>query len=211
MTGGSVGDVWSHVSPNCDAYTSVVSSIVASTVSVKGSSNPMCNVRLDPVMSCQNESLENPDEATMTQMKSRARRMLEEKGCQVGDNQELEVNHKIVQVGTRNPEFSGEELVARGSVSNCAAVHNDLNEFNFIAQATAFPTASMTRISDGKTVTSFKKRLNASLYACDISDAAMPQVMEDLRKVAAHSLVEQGYRVNPIDLELSVSVLPMRM
>lgn len=211
MSDDSIDNVWSNFSPNCDAYTNFVSSVVSSEVSVEGTDDPTCKVRVPTIMSCQNESMESPDAVTLAHIKNIARSKLSEKGCSLDEETDLQVKHKMVQVGTREPEFSAEDLVSRGSVSNCHKVHNDMNEFNFIAQARAFPTASMTRVSDGAKVTTFKKGVTASLYACDVSEEAMPQVMEDLRKVAAHSYKEQGYVVNPEDLELSASILPMRV
>ena len=49
----------------------------------------------------------------------------------------------------------------------------------------------------------------SNLAVCDISDGAMPQVQEDLRKVAADNASENGFRIQkPEDLACSYSILP---
>ena len=48
-----------------------------------------------------------------------------------------------------------------------------------------------------------------STATCDASDEGMPQLMEDLRKVAAHNGAQNGFTVDrPEDLACKFSVLP---
>ena len=49
--------------------------------------------------------------------------------------------------------------------------------------------------ADGRTVRDYHMRISASLATCDVSDKAMPQLMEDVRKVAAYNLSQNGYTV----------------
>ena len=53
------------------------------------------------------------------------------------------------------------------------------------------------------TSTTHHMKLVSRLWACDVTEEAMPQIERDLRKVAAHNLeVNRGYRIDPDDLQM---------
>ena len=63
--------------------------------------------------------------------------------------------------------------------------------------------------SKGERVKNTNMKILSNLAVCDISDDAMPQVQEDLRKVAAHNSTNNGFIIQkPEDLACSFSVLP---
>ena len=63
--------------------------------------------------------------------------------------------------------------------------------------------------ADGERVRNFNKTFTSDLAACDVSDEAMPQLLEDARKVAAHNASTNGYTVDkPEHLACTYSVMP---
>ena len=61
----------------------------------------------------------------------------------------------------------------------------------------------------GRRVINTNMPILSNLSACDISSEAMPQVYEDLRKVAALNVKDRGFTVDkPEDLACTFSILP---
>jgi hypothetical protein len=104
-----------------------------------------------------------------------------------------------VQVGARTLEYTAEEMVERGLASNCFASANDPNLATHRATAICRPQREMTETTTGRRVIDTSKVVHANLSVCDVSEVAMPQILEDLRKVAAHNAAKNGYQVDHHD------------
>lgn len=191
-------------SSNCSTYTDNVSLLVDASAFVPGDSS-RCRVRLPPTFSCQKSAFETPDEATKEKLRELARPMLEERGCDAS-NMELEWETNIV--GTRRIEYSAERLASLGMASNCYREGNDPNHATHVATAHCRPMYDMTD-EQGRRVRDVNRVFLSSLATCDVSSEAMPQLMEDARKVAAHNAASSGLTLDqPEDLACQISVLP---
>ena len=94
--------------------------------------------------------------------------------------------------------------------SKCFREGNDPNHATHRATARCFPMYDMTD-AKGNRVRNTNMQILSNLAVCDLSDEAMPQVQEDLRRVAAHNAAGNGYTVDrPEDLATTNdSVLPL--
>lgn len=165
-----------------------------------------CSVDLSK-FSCQQRNTERPDDVTAAHFKRDAVKLLNAKGCDA-DEGTLDMKYETQQIGLLNPEFPASKLMERGVVSNCLAPGAELADMKHRAEARCFPTTSMKEVATGRTVTAHHMRTVASLFACDITEGAMPQIEEDLKKVAAHKLLDNGYEIPYEKLECYTSVLP---
>lgn len=191
-------------SSNCSAYTDHVSLLVTSTATVPGEEDK-CTVHLPATFSCQTSAFEGPDEATAADIHARAATALDDKGC---DASRMVVDAQTNLVGTQASEYTGEKLSTLGMASNCFVHGNDPNDATHIAKARCHPMYDMTD-SKGRTVRDYHMRISSSLATCDMSDEAMPQLMEDVRKVAAYNLSQSGYTLKrPEDLACDLGILP---
>jgi hypothetical protein len=196
-------------STNCKAYYDTVSLLVDSTASVAGR-EATCSVDLPPVFSCQKSVFERPDQATEALLREKGLRALQERGCAVSDVSQVQLTSTTNLVGAQAMEYSPDKLSELGMTSNCFREGNDPNHATHIGSAKCFPQREMTD-SNGNRVMNTNMQVLSSLSVCDTSEKAMPQVMEDLRKVAAASLSDRGYQVDkPEDLACTFSVLPSR-
>lgn len=195
-----------HRSSNCKAYTDTVAVLVNGTAATK-TGGDKCKVSLPPTFSCQTEAFEAPDDVTERALRDEAMRTLKDRGCDVdgGITTVFETN----LVGAQAMEYSAEKLKKLGLTSSCFREGNDPNHATHKATARCYPMREMTD-ADGNRVMNTNMQFLSNLATCDISDEAMPQLQEDLRKVAAHNAMENGFTVDRSeDLACYVSVLPV--
>lgn len=173
-------------STNCSKYTDRVSILVETHATVPGV--PECSAKLPLTFSCQGDNLEAPDAATAAMLMEEAKNTLALKGCAVDGD--LRMKYRINTVGASKVDFPAEELRTTGRTSNCSSVHDDVSH---TVQATCYNMHPMTETATGKSVINTNMMFHASLATCDTSDAAMPQVYEDLKKVAMLNAADIGY------------------
>ena len=191
-------------SSNCAAYTDTVSTLVTTRATVPGDET-RCTVDLDPVFSCQRSAFETVDPATEKDILALAEKAMTDLGC---DASRVSLTYETNLVGTRSVELSAAELVDSGKVSNCHRGDVDINDAVHKGVAKCFPQYDMTD-TQGRRVRNTNMAVLSNLSVCDTSDAAMSQVHEDLRKVAAHNLKARGYEVDRAeDLACTFSILP---
>ena len=190
-------------SPNCSKYTDTVSLLVGGTAQMGDSEK--CSVTLPSMFSCQTKDFENPDAQTSEMLTEKAKKILEKDMYCKGD---FKINFSTNLVGAQNLDYAPEKLKQLGMTSNCFREGNDPNHATHVAKALCYPMKEMTD-SNGNRVMNTNMKIHSNLAVCDISDGAMAQVQEDLRKVAAHNATENGYKIDrPEDLACSFSVLP---
>lgn len=190
-------------SSNCSAYTDTLSVFVTGTASVPG--NDTCTVDLRPTFSCQTKQFERPDTETHELMRKDAEEQLTAKQCDVSN---MKIDFTTNLVGTQNVEYSADKLRGLGMVSNCYREGNDPNNATHRAEARCFNQREMTD-TKGNRVINTNMPILSNLSACDISTDAMPQIYEDLRKVAALNVKDRGFTVDkPEDLACTFSILP---
>lgn len=190
-------------SPNCSKYTDAVHIIVDGEASVPGSEQ--CKVELPITFSCQTSKFEAPDDITKAFMSSKATEQLLAKGCNV---ESMQMGLNTVLVGAREVEYSGKKLSELGMASSCYRVGNDPNDATHIIKAECKNQYEMTN-DMGERVRDTNKKFLSNLAVCDVSDDAMPQLMEDARKVAAYNGEQNGFRMDrDIDLACTFSILP---
>ena len=191
-------------SSNCAAYTDTVSLLVDATARVPGDEE-VCTVALPPMFSCQTQKGEAPDDATLGDLRAKAAELLDARGC---DGSRAELSYATNFVGTPWIEYSGEKLATLGMASNCFVAGNDVNDATHHVTAKCRPMYDMLD-SQGRTVRDYHKVFLSNLATCDVSDEAMPQLMEDARKVAAYNAAQNGFKVQrDEDLACQFSVLP---
>lgn len=202
----------SFLSDNCKKYSDVASIAVSGYSSVKGVNDERCRVRIPTITSCQRSNMETPDEVTQHMLLEESRKALKANGCESlpEKDEDLVMDYRIVQYSNDNREFSAEELIANGNVGNCSKVGNDPNDVTMTATARCHLNGPMTRLSDNKVVRSSQMSIYAQLGACDMTHEAEPQMMEDLKRVAAKNLeTSRGYRIhNMSDMECNFDFLP---
>ena len=191
-------------STNCAAYTDTLSVFVTATATVPGDEE-RCTVPLDPYFSCQTSTFERPDEATASLLRAEAEQKLEELEC---DSSAMDISFTTNHVGTRNVEYDANKLRDSGLVSNCFREGNNVNAATHRAEARCSPMFDMTDV-DGNRVRNTNMTFLSNLSACDVSEEAMPQIQEDLRRVAAANAQDGGYtRDKPEHLACTFSILP---
>lgn len=190
-------------SPNCAAYTDTLSLLVDGRASVPG--DERCSVDLPSVFSCQKSAFERPDEATAAMLRGVAETKLQELGC---DARNMKIDYDTIMVGTQETEYSGERLATLGMASNCYRAGNDPNDTTHTIRAECTNQFEMTNHA-GERVRNTNKKFLSNLAVCDVSDEAMPQLMEDARKVAAYNAGQNGYVADrDVDLACNFSILP---
>lgn len=194
-------------SKNCARYYDTVNVYVDATVSVEGREDT-CSVDVS-AFSCQTSEFERPDDVTRTDLIERGRTALSKiPGCVTDDSMPLKFVASTNLMGAQEMEYSPEKLVKLGMTSNCYTAGNDPNNATHIGRAVCHPMESMTNAL-GQRVKNTNMKIHSNLAVCDLSDEAMPQVMEDLRKVAAHNSSQNGFTPDrPEDLACTFSVLP---
>lgn len=197
-----------HRSPNCKTYTDTVSVFVDGTASVPGKEG-LCTLDMSPTFSCQTSGFEQPDLETKMQMRRKAATELNARpGCAVSSPMDLNMTFTTNLVGAQAMEYSAEKLTELGMTSNCFREGNDPNHATHIGKAECYPQREMTD-TQGRRVMNTNMQVFSGLAVCDTSEKAMPQVQEDLRKVAAHNLLAKGYKVDaPEDMACSFAILP---
>ena len=189
-------------SRNCATYTDTVSTLVELTATVPGDDKCMVKV---PAFSCQTKAFEKPDDATKNFLTSLATAKLTELGC---DTENMESKFSTNLMGAQDMEYAASKLAKGGMASNCFQTGNDPREHTHKIVAKCNPMYDMTD-KDGNRVRNFNKTFNSDLAACDVSDEAMPQLLEDARKVAAHNAAVNGYTLDkPEHLSCTFSILP---
>ena len=190
-------------STNCAVYTDTVSTLVEITATVPGGGSK-CKVNI-PAFSCQTKAFENPDADTAVMLTTKAAEELLERGC---DASKMQVNFATNLMGARDMEYSAKKLAKGGMASNCFLAGNDPNHATHKVTARCHPMFDMLD-ADGNTVRNYNMTFNSELAACDVSDEAMPQLMEDARKVAAYNASTNGYTVEkPEHLACDYGILP---
>ena len=190
-------------STNCSAYTDTLSVFVSGTASVPG--NDACTIDLKPMFSCQTKQFELPDSETQDMMRKDAEEQMRNKQCDVSG---MKLHFETNLVGSQHMEYSAEKLRTLGMVSNCYREGNDPNNATHRGEARCFNQREMTD-ENGRRVINTNMPILSNLSACDISSEAMPQVYEDLRKVAALNVKDRGFTVDkPEDLACTFSILP---
>lgn len=191
-------------SSNCSAYTDTISLLIDGTASVLGKEE-ICQIDLPPMFSCQTSAYEAPDDVTLKELQAAAEVQMDAKPECRG---QVVVDTHTNIMGTRSMEYSAAQLSSMGLASNCYRGDNDLNDATHMARAVCSNMYDMTD-AKGRSVRDTNKQFTSALATCDVSDEAMPQLMEDLRKVAAHHSTEHGLRIHrDIDLACTVSILP---
>lgn len=211
-----------HFSDNCSRYYDIARVAVYGTAAVHGSNDERCATRIPTVYSCQRTAMERPDEVTDKLARTLVMKELEQNACpSIPESpSNLEMNYKLTQFSHGNREYSPEELLETGNVSNCSRVGNDVNEVTHTIKATCNTFSfDIRHLRDGdgndvkgnQIVASSKLQAHAELGICDLRNEAMPQAMEDLRNLAAHNMrnrATNAYDVDPKDLECSFVVHP---
>lgn len=191
-------------SPNCAAYTDTISVLAHGTATVAGR-EAQCTVDLPFTYSCQKKRFEAPDEATATQMRAAGRAELERRGC---NHAAATYTMRTNQIGTEEKEFSAEKLGKAGMASNCLFAGSDVN--NATHQMAAVCQNNFDFHVDGVAVRDYNKNFHAKLMTCDASQEAMPQLMEDVRKVAAWNATQNGFVIGKDEhLACQFSMLPV--
>lgn len=195
-------------SSNCHSYTDAISLFVGGTATPKqAKGDAACTVTLNPIFSCQTSAYEKPDAETLAMLTNQAVTKLEKKGCDV-DAASVQLQLHTNQIRTPAPEYSAKDLVESGMCSNCYMGDNDINDAPHIGRATCRNEYHMTD-SMGREVKNTQMTFQSNLRVCDTSDKAMPQVYEDLRKVAAYNGSLNGYTAHrDQDLACTFSILP---
>lgn len=194
-----------HKSPNCAHYTDSIHIFAEGDGFVPGDKN--CRVSTGPIFSCQTSNLEAPDNATAKVLEDRAREKLREIGC---DASKMQMEYTTVHMGARDVEYSGAKLSELGMSSNCYKHGNDANDATHTIKAECTNQYDFVD-AHGNRTRDTNKKFYSNLTACDVSNAAMPQLMEDARKVAAYNANENGYAVQKdTDLACVFSVLPFK-
>lgn len=189
-------------SPNCTNYTDTVSTLVEVTATVPG--HDRCVVKF-PAFSCQKKAFEKPDDTTKGFMSGLASTKLQDLGC---DIENMQLSFKTNLMGAQDMEYSASKLAKGGMASNCFQTGNDPREHTHKITAKCNPMYDMTD-ADGNRVRNFNMTFNSDLAACDVSDEAVPQLLEDARKVAAHNAAVNGYTIDkPEHLACTFSILP---
>lgn len=190
-------------SSNCAAYTDMVSLLVDGEATVDGA--PECALSLPTTFSCQTSAFEKPDVATENLMVATGKELLAARGCDV-DAARFSFN--TVLLGAQSVEYSGEKLSSLGMASNCYKAGNDPNDATHKIVARCRNEYDMTD-DQGQAVRNTKMVFHSSLLACDVSDTAMPQLMEDARKVAVQNSIGRGFTpARDEDLACDFAVLP---
>lgn len=191
-------------STNCRTYTDTVSLLVGATATVPGREDA-CTVRPAPVFSCQTSAFEAPDADTEGVLRAAATEALEAAGC---DAAGMALRFETNLVGARQTEYSGAKLAELGMASSCFQHGNDVNDATHTIRAKCRSMYDMID-ANGNRVRDYTKAFLGNLSTCDVSDAAMPQLMEDARKVTAHIATTNGYTIpRDTDLACEFSVLP---
>ena len=189
-------------STNCAEYTDTISLLVdASATNEEGD----CTVRLPPTFSCQKTAFEAPDDETLEMLEKKATKLLVDKGCSA---EGIRVDYTTNLVGSQHLEYSAEKLSALGMASNCYREGNDPNHATHRLTAVCTNQYDMTDAA-GRRVRDTNKKFHSQLSTCDVSDEAMPQLMEDARKVAAFHASQNGLTMDKeTDLACVFSILP---
>ena len=192
-------------SSNCSTYTDTISLLVEATASTPGDNMEHCKVDVPAMFSCQTSAFESPDDATDVLMRGAAKSLLTDKGC---DTDNMTMAFRTNLVGAQQLEYSAKRLVDTGLASNCHTEGNNANHATHRAEARCHPMREMTD-SKGRRVMNTHMTFVSNLSVCDVSEEAMPQLQEDLRKVAAYNAAENGLKVDSdLDLACNFSVLP---
>lgn len=192
-------DVGFRRAPNCALYTDTVSTLVSLTATAGD-----CEVG-DVAFSCQTKAFERPDKSTEDWMKESAVRRLSKRGCPTDD---VAFDFQTNIVGSRETEYDVKKLALLGMASNCHAAGNDPNQATHQIVAKCKPMYDM-KDAKGNAVRNYHMDFTSDLAACDVSDDAMPQLMEDARKLAKHNALAKGYTIaRDEDLACSFRVLP---
>ena len=199
-------------SPNCDRYTDAASVLVEVVASAPGMPARTASASSPPAgqclakslaFSCQTKAFEAPDATTERFLEDKGKAALADLGCAT-DN--VSYSFRTNLIGSQTTEYSAERLANEGSASNC--FQHNAGLATHVAEAVCHPMYDMTD-KDGNRVRNVFKRFSADLAACDVSEDAMPQLMEDLRKVAALNAAKNGFTVDKVeDLACNYSVMP---
>tara|TARA_B110001452_G_scaffold13868_2_gene11426 strand:+ start:59 stop:694 length:636 start_codon:yes stop_codon:yes gene_type:complete len=206
-------------SGNCVRYYDVTRVAVHGEASVKGVDDESCSVSIPTINSCQRVRMEAPDEITDKRAREEVVKEMKMKGCSriPEDMSELVMNYRMTQYSNAEREYSPEELLETGNVGNCSKVANNLNDVTHQVTAECYTFGEVTMIKNAKgedvNIKGVSGRLKASarLGICDVREDAMPQAMEDLRNLAAHTLKKRetlAYDVAPQTLECTFSMQP---
>ena len=193
-------------SENCNtSYEKTVTTLVHAKAVVPGEEG-RCSVDLPLMFSCQEGQFETIDEVTRAQYQTLARDKLYETGCD-GDRAELRFATNIM--GAEERDYTGEKLSKLGMASSCFRAGNDPNDVTHMARFTCRNDYEMID-EHGRRVRDSHRTSMSNLATCDMSDGAMPQLMEDGRKVAAYNASLNGLTMErEVDLACAVSILPV--
>ena len=193
------------VSPNCADQYNTIKTIIHATA--QDMEEPSCKAE-DYVMSCQNSNFETADAPTKQKLQHILEAQLVKQGCPK-DNYLMNITANQVGangMGDRSPA----EMTYTGKVSNCFYADN-ANEIAFMIEGRCKNLYDFEDKATGTMVRS-DDTIVAKLQVCDVSDLAMAQSMEDVRKVAAYTYNNNKDNaqkiVNVEDLSCHFSVLP---
>lgn len=191
-------------SANCSNYHDRISVVVTGKAVVPGDEE-RCTVELPATFSCQTTKFERADDVTSKGLRDAAQQEFETRGCDVSKMQ-LSLNTNLV--GATKTDYSAKELVDTGMASNCFAYHNDVNDATHTVDATCYNMYDM-KDAKGNTVRDYHMKFRANLQTCNVGEDAMPQLEEDVRKVAQYNAGKNGYKIaKPEHLACNLSIMP---
>ena len=188
-------------SSNCKSYYNTVSTLVSGTAFVPGID--ACTVDLPMTFSCQTKDFETADKVTLGDFQEYAKAKMPS-GCPV-HKMEFDLKTNMIAIPQ---ELSPERLAETGMASNCAA-DRDFGGITSIARATCTPQYDMTHDATGERVRNTNMHFSAKLMTCDASDESMPQLEEDLKKLATYVAKGSGYTIDHYkNLACTFSITP---
>jgi len=195
-------------SKNCSSYTNNATLFVEADVYIPGREDK-CSLKLPTTYSCQTSAFERPDEATQAQLRAQGEERLRERKECADAASTAKLDFRTTQITSQFQELSAETMVDSGLASNCYVAGNDPNHATHSVYAECFNQYDMTD-AKGNTVRDTNKKFVSNLLACDVSEKAMPQLMEDARKVCAHNAAQNGYTAKrDKDLACTFSIMPV--
>jgi hypothetical protein len=187
---------------NCSVYTDRISLLVeASNVATD---DPECAVSAQ-AFSCQTMMMEAPDESTRQKLQTSIDAQIDALPAQCP----IDIKYSTTTMNPAHPEVPASELVALGRTSNCIASGNNTGDITHTIRASCTNQYEMEQVATGALVKNVHQRFVSNLGVCDLSDKAMPQVLEEARRVAAYNAEQNGMRIlREADLACNFSMLP---
>lgn len=158
-------------------------------------------------MSCQKGNFEVPDADTKQEIIDEAQAHF---GRLEGCSGPLTMDFTTNLIGTRDRDYTAEELLETGLTSNCYRSGNDVNDATHRVTARCHAPQGWLDVLTGQRKAHVHAITTAQLRTCDMRSEAQAQIEEDLKKVAAHNmLVNRGQKVEYQELACDFEYVPM--